>query len=118
MLADNAKSIHLSDRNLVRYTNQCALAKSECEKRIVQLGGPDHRTMNFHLEKLAVADKSLKYRGTALGQNERVLRLSEILSDGLALSQFHLFLEKFHDEVSLKFWLACQSLRYVNAVVP
>ena len=109
MLSESEKSTTLSNRNLVRYCNQCAQAKAECERRITLLGGPDYRTMNVAMQGAAPASM----HGTALGLSEKVLRLSEILSDGLALSYFCQYLQKFHDEINLKFWLSCQGMRVV-----
>jgi sorting nexin-25 len=117
MLADNEKSAMLSDRNLVRYTNQCALAKNECERRIALLGGFNYRTMNMAMQQRRGGSDALErtdlVRGTALFESEKVLRLSEILNDGLALSYFCQYLQKFHDDINLKFWLTCQGLRSV-----
>jgi hypothetical protein len=93
MLSDNDKMAALSQRNLVRYTNQCALAKLECEKRIVMLGGPNYRFLDkvsnsqstsssrgdsqfadnmSSAAKKSKLDREIRLRGTALLESEKV----------------------------------------------
>ena len=106
MLSESEKSALLSNRNLLRYCNQCVQAKAAAERRMAELGGPD----------FGAAPRDAPIHGTALRHGEMVLRLSEILSDGLALSYFCQYLAKFHDDINLKFWLSIQGMRVVRAV--
>jgi hypothetical protein len=89
---------------LVRYCNQCAQAKVECEKRILALGGPNYKTLNADV----CSD------GNVNGSSVQMKRLSDIITDGLALSYFSQFLAATHEDINIKFWLACQSMRMVR----
>eukprot|EP00052_Salpingoeca_macrocollata_P013935 m.108910 g.108910 ORF g.108910 m.108910 type:complete len:1057 (-) comp19117_c0_seq1:190-3360(-) len=89
-LGDSGRAAHLAGRNLERYLNQCRHAKALCEKRIVQLGGPDFS-----------------------GVEARLLTFPEILADGLALGYFVQHLQADHAAKYLQFWLACEHLRQI-----
>ena len=85
----------LRARNLKRYINQCRVAKSQCEKRIRFLGGPDYRAYGLGhgqpFEGTGKHGKKLKRSNTS-----KVLSFSQIMDNSLARSYFLLFLQKNH----------------------
>ena len=86
------KDVQLRARNLKRYINQCTVAKSQCERRIKLLGGPDytnHRTAETKLagqEKVKASQKPSK-------THSKVLSFNEVMENSLARSFFMLFLQ-------------------------
>ncbi|KAK2563095.1 Sorting nexin-25 [Acropora cervicornis] len=81
------KDVQLRARNLKRYINQCTVAKSQCERRIKLLGGPDytnHRTAETKLagqEKVKASQKPSK-------THSKVLSFNEVMENSLARSFF------------------------------
>ncbi|EDQ92775.1 uncharacterized protein MONBRDRAFT_21891, partial [Monosiga brevicollis MX1] len=80
-------------RSRQRYLNQCILAKSMCERRIIFLGG------------------SYTSEDMAPGRSELGGTLHETADDGLRLSYFMEFLAKKHMTTHMQCWLAMQRLR-------
>lgn len=79
----------LRSRNLKRYINQCTVAKSQCEKRIKMLGGPDYAN---HGTDGVIDDSNTLPRRKLNAKRKKVLTYSEIIDNSLARSYFMQFL--------------------------
>ena len=89
------KDAQLRARNLKRYINQCTVAKSQCERRIKLLGGPDY-TNNGAADgkQSAVGKENVKsVQKSAKQSKAKVLTFIEVMDNSLARSFFMLFLQ-------------------------
>jgi len=89
------KDAQLRARDLKRYINQCTVAKSQCERRIKLLGGPDY-TNNGAADgkQTAVGQENVKSVQKAAKQSKaKVLTFIEVMDNSLARSFFMLFLQ-------------------------
>ena len=89
------KDAQLRARNLKRYINQCTVAKSQCERRIKLLGGPDY-TNNGTADgkQTAVGQENVKsVQKSAKQSKAKVLTFIEVMDNSLARSFFMLFLQ-------------------------
>ena len=89
------KDAQLRARNLKRYINQCTVAKSQCERRIKLLGGPDY-TNNGAADgkQTAVGQEVVKsVQKSAKQSKAKVLTFIEVMDNSLARSFFMLFLQ-------------------------
>lgn len=80
----------LRARNLKRYINQCTVAKSQCEKRIKMLGGPDYASSNP--EDVKLDDGNVPARRKKQTGRQKILTYAEIIDNSLARSYFMQFL--------------------------
>ena len=86
------KDVQLRARNLKRYINQCTVAKSQCERRIKLLGGPDY-TNNGATEIRQARQEKIKPAHKVAKPQAKVLSFSEVMENSLARSFFMLFLQ-------------------------
>lgn len=89
------KDAQLRARNLERYINQCTVAKSQCERRIKMLGGPDY-TNNGAADgkQTAGGQENVKSVQKSSKQSKsKVLTFIEVMDNSLARSFFMLFLQ-------------------------
>ena len=99
--AKQSKKDVLRERNLKRYINQCRVAKSQCEKRIRNLGGPDYRVYGLgHGQpiqesgsKNAKSNKKARHKST-----NKLLTLNDIMDNSLARSFFMVYLQRHRHE--------------------
>ena len=89
------KDAQLRARNLKRYINQCTVAKSQCERRIKLLGGPDYTNNGAGDGKqTAVVQENVKsVQKSAKQSKAKVLTFIEVMDNSLARSFFMLFLQ-------------------------
>lgn len=86
------KDAQLRARNLKRYINQCTVAKSQCERRIKMLGGPDYTNPGGTEMKLAGQEK-VKLPQKLSKPQAKVLSFTEVMDNSLARSFFMVFLQ-------------------------
>ena len=86
------KDARLRARNLKRYINQCTVAKSQCERRIKLLGGPDY-TNHGAAEMKQARQEKLKPSQKSGKTKSKVLSFNEVMENSLARSFFMLFLQ-------------------------
>ena len=86
------KDAQLRARNLKLYINQCTVAKSQCERRIKLLGGPDY-TNNGATEIRQTRQEKIKPAHKVAKPQAKVLSFSEVMENSLARSFFMLFLQ-------------------------
>lgn len=100
-----SKKEALRERNLKRYINQCRVSKSQCEKRIRQLGGPDYRRYGLgHGQPLETNGKKQKsQKRTNRLKSTKILSFSDILDHSLARSYFMMFLQRQGHENLLRY---------------
>lgn len=84
------KDAQLRARNLKRYINQCTVAKSQCERRIKLLGGPDYTNHGAAEIKQAGQEKVKPARKVSKTQ-AKVMSFTEVMDNSLARSFFMLF---------------------------
>lgn len=89
------KDAQLRARNLERYINQCTVAKSQCERRIKMLGGPDYTNNGVADGKqTAGGQENVKSVQKSSKQSKsKVLTFIEVMDNSLARSFFMLFLQ-------------------------
>ncbi|XP_074620762.1 sorting nexin-25-like isoform X1 [Acropora palmata] len=108
------KDVQLRARNLKRYINQCTVAKSQCERRIKLLGGPDYTNHRTAEKKLAGQEK-VKASQKPSKTHSKVLSFNEVMENSLARSFFMLFLQnKTGSKNMLSFWMAVENLKLVK----
>ena len=107
----------LRDRNLKRYINQCRVAKSQCEKKIRNLGGPDYRIYGLgHGQPIQeTGQKPSKTQQRNRRSTTKLLTFMEIMDNSLARSYFMLYLQRHHNENLLRFWLSTEKLRLLKS---
>jgi len=106
----------LRDRNLKRYINQCRVSKSQCEKRIRNLGGPDYRYFGLgHGQPFEGREKKSKSNHKHRQKSVKVLTFSDIMDNSLARSFFMMYLARNSNDNLLRFWIAVEKLRCINA---
>ena len=86
------KDAQLRARNLKRYINQCTVAKSQCERRIKMLGGPDY-TNHGGTEIIQAGQEKVKPTNKLSKSQAKVLSFPEVMDNSLARSFFMLFLQ-------------------------
>lgn len=87
------KDTQLRARNLKRYINQCTVAKSQCERRIKMLGGPDY-TNNGGTDIIQTRQEKVKLNKKLSAKSQaKVLGFPEVMDNSLARSFFMLFLQ-------------------------
>ena len=86
------KDAQLRARNLKRYINQCTVAKSQCERRIKMLGGPDY-TNNGGSDIKQPGQEKAKVTQKLSQPKAKVLSFTEVMENSLARSFFMLFLQ-------------------------
>ena len=86
------KDAQLRARNLKLYIKQCTVAKSQCERRIKLLGGPDYTNHGAAETKQAGQEKTKTAQKAAKTQ-AKVLSFTEVMDNSLARSFFMLFLQ-------------------------
>ena len=86
------KDAQLRARNLKRYINQCTVAKSQCERRIKLLGGPDY-TNHGGSEIKQTGQEKVKLSQKLSQPKAKVLSFTEVMENSLARSFFMLFLQ-------------------------
>ena len=90
-----SKKEALKERNLKRYINQCRVSKSQCEKRIRALGGPDYRRYGLgHGQPFEEGQKKVKSKKVNRLKSTKLLSFSDIMDNGLARSHFKAFLQR------------------------
>lgn len=98
-----SKKEALRERNLKRYINQCRVSKSQCEKRIRQLGGPDYRRYGLgHGQPFEETKNRIKSRKSDRFKS-KVLSFSDILDNSLARSFFMMFLQRLSNGNLLRY---------------
>lgn len=108
------KDARLRARNLKRYINQCTVAKSQCERRIKLLGGPDY-TNHGAAEMKQARQEKLKPSQKSGKTKSKVLSFNEVMENSLARSFFMLFLQnKTGSKNMLSFWMAVENLKLVK----
>ena len=86
------KDAQLRARNLKRYINQCTVAKSQCERRIKLLGGPDY-TNHGAADVKQTRQENVKPVHKVTKSQAKVLSFTEVMDNSLARSFFMLFLQ-------------------------
>lgn len=108
------KDAQLRARNLKLYIKQCTVAKSQCERRIKLLGGPDYTNHGATETKQAGQEKAKPAQKAAKTQ-AKVLSFTEVMDNSLARSFFMLFLQnKTGSKNMLSFWMAVENLKLVK----
>ncbi|XP_070553857.1 sorting nexin-25-like [Ptychodera flava] len=95
----------LKARNLKRYINQCTVAKSQCEKRIRLLGGPEYK---FYGKDSPTRECSTDSR------RRKVLSFQEIMDNPNARKYFMKFLKREKKDNLLGFWIGVENLKILN----
>nr|XP_006816541.1 PREDICTED: sorting nexin-25-like [Saccoglossus kowalevskii] len=95
----------LKARNLKRYINQCTVSKSQCEKRIRLLGGPEYQ---LYGQDSPTHDTSTE------SKQRQVLTFSEIMDNPHARKYFMAFLKREKRNNLLGFWIAVENLKFLN----
>ncbi|XP_028515309.1 sorting nexin-25 [Exaiptasia diaphana] len=110
------KDSQLRSRNLKRYINQCTVAKSQCEKRIKLLGGPDYTSHNTNEPVQVTGTDKAKTAQKQTSQANKVLSFIEIMDNSLARSFFMSYLQNnTNSKNMLSFWMAIENLKLVKA---
>ncbi|KAL9971473.1 hypothetical protein ACROYT_G017639 [Oculina patagonica] len=108
------KDAQLRARNLKRYINQCTVAKSQCERRIKMLGGPDY-TNHGGTDIKQTGQEKVKLTQKLSQPKAKVLSFTEVMDNSLARSFFMLFLQnKTGSKNTLSFWMAVENLKLVK----
>ncbi|XP_054719847.1 sorting nexin-25-like [Uloborus diversus] len=97
----------LQARNLSRYLNQLRFAKSQCEKRLRSVGGPDYVS-----SPRAGVDTLIKDSSYIPGQ--KVLSMSVIMQSSLCRRHFSKFLQKEEVHSLLGFWEAVEDMKHAD----
>ncbi|XP_076352448.1 sorting nexin snazarus isoform X1 [Tachypleus tridentatus] len=97
----------LQARNLKRYINQLRTAKTLCEKRVKNLGGPDYSSS-------AIYGKGSEYETSESMPGRTVLSFSVIMESSHCRRYFSKYLEKEENHSLLRFWEDVEEMKQAD----
>ncbi|KFM82242.1 Sorting nexin-25, partial [Stegodyphus mimosarum] len=97
----------LQSRNLSRYLNQLRFAKTQCEKRLKALGGPDY------LSSPRMGNDS-PFKENSYMPGQKVLSMSVIMQSSFCRRHFSKFLQKEEVHSLLGFWEAVEDMKHAD----
>ncbi|XP_022257280.1 sorting nexin-25-like [Limulus polyphemus] len=97
----------LQARNLKRYINQLRTAKTLCEKRVKNLGGPDYSSS-------AIYDKGSDDKESESMPGRTVLSFSVIMESAHCRRYFSKYLEKEENQSLLRFWEDVEEMKQAD----
>ncbi|XP_057312986.1 sorting nexin-25-like [Hydractinia symbiolongicarpus] len=114
--AKQNKKDALRDRNLKRYINQCRVSKSQCEKRIRNLGGPDYRVYGLGHGRFfeGTGNNGKEAFKRERQKSSKILAFGDILENSLARSFFMMYMQRQRSGNLLSFWVATEKLRLMK----
>ncbi|XP_074084956.1 sorting nexin-25 isoform X1 [Macrotis lagotis] len=93
----------LRARNMKRYINQLTVAKKQCEKRILLLGGPA-----YDQQEDGTSDEG---EGP---QSQKILQFEDILANPSYREHFRIYMERMDKRALISFWESVEYLKNAN----